>query len=243
MKCRDCTSSAWQTYEKTYVVSLPKIQQRELNAVVAGASDGIDHDIVVQMRCGSTAAQIQKTSEATLTVWHNQLMDDYTKRCKSSTSNGNNVVLRIFPPLDPTFSAKGPSIYRGYLRDYVHLKGELNREMASLISLYALSIDHQYKVAKKGCKGYQSFCIVGDGGVVLGYYTVPDTNMQWVHNAMMEIVHRHGAILDDNSRHTIQQGKLPPLIFVDTNCCNGSTSTSSHKQYDSIYTPCIECST
>ena len=50
---------------------------------------------------------------------------------------------------------------------------------------------------------------------------MPDSSMEWVKDAMQEIVKRHGAILDDNSREIIQQGNLPKLIFVDTNCCNG----------------------
>ena len=84
-------------------------------------------------------------------------------------------------------------------------------------------MDHQYKVVRKvkGKKATQSFCIMGDGGVALGYYAVPDTHGDWLHEAFMEIVERHGAQLDDESKRAIVQGSLPPIIYVDTNCCGG----------------------
>ena len=114
MKCNNCDGSGWQTYEKTYVETLPKRQQKEVNAVIVGASDGIDHDLIIQMRNGATAASLEKSSNANLVRWHHQLQDDYEHRCKQAKSRGINVRDNTFPPIDPSFSAKSQvlMIYR-----------------------------------------------------------------------------------------------------------------------------------
>ena len=66
-----------------------------------------------------------------------------------------------------------------------------------------------------------SFAIVGDGGIVLGYYAIPDSSLSWIAKAMKEIVARHWAVLDAECVKCITQGDLPTIIFVDTQCCNG----------------------
>ena len=86
MKCNDtsCNGKRWQTFESTYVSTLPPRIQRELNAQVVGAADGICMEAVIQMRLGVTAAALEKTSRANLTIWHNyELRDKYKDRVKS----------------------------------------------------------------------------------------------------------------------------------------------------------------
>ncbi|KAL9189375.1 hypothetical protein ACHAXT_009050 [Thalassiosira profunda] len=96
--------------------------------------------------------------------------------------------------------------------------------MASILSVVALSIDHQRKVVKraKGNDGTQSFAVVGDGNTVLAYVVVPDTNMTWAEQCMREILARHGATLaPDDCNRLVERGTLPPVVYVDCNCCNG----------------------
>ena len=96
--------------------------------------------------------------------------------------------------------------------------------MALLKSVNALSINHQAKGVRHANDddAPQSFKVVGDGGLVLGYYAVPNTDLEWVHDAMVEIVERHGGELDrDNVHKLVEQGDLPRYIYVDCNCCNG----------------------
>ncbi|KAL7533844.1 hypothetical protein ACHAXR_009080 [Thalassiosira sp. AJA248-18] len=237
MKCETCTDKkGWQTFESTYVATLPPNYRAMLNAQVVGASDGICMDLVVQMRLGSTASALEKTSRANLLRWRNDVVkSDYDRRVEQTRLSYGEyhglVVELTVPPLNDLWVAKSSSITNAFLRDYINHKEHLLREMATLKSDFALAADHQYKVVRKvqGKKATQSFSIVGDGGVVLGYYVVPDTNMKWVHEAFVEIVHRHKAILDAESRMCIQQGELPPIIYVDTNCCGSNGRDDANK--------------
>ena len=225
MKCNNpgCNGRGWQTYESTYVATLKKHLQQELNAIIVGASDGIDLDMLTQMRNGATAASIVKSSNANLVRWHDQLHSKYVTKCNEQINLGINVQVNTFPPLDPSWSTKSAVLLRGYLRDYLGVRDLLNREMAALLSEHALAMDHQYKCVKhaQGNDATQSFAVVGDGNLVIGYYAVPDSSLNWVKDALKEIVQRHGGILDDNSREVIERGQLPPVMFVDTGCCNG----------------------
>eukprot|EP00573_Skeletonema_grethae_P010502 CAMPEP_0201700808 /NCGR_PEP_ID=MMETSP0578-20130828/30014_1 /ASSEMBLY_ACC=CAM_ASM_000663 /TAXON_ID=267565 /ORGANISM="Skeletonema grethea, Strain CCMP 1804" /LENGTH=238 /DNA_ID=CAMNT_0048187957 /DNA_START=21 /DNA_END=733 /DNA_ORIENTATION=+ len=72
MKCcsnggAGCGGPGWQTFESTYVASLPLDLQLKLNAVIVGASGGIDMELIMRMRANNTAASIEDTSRATIT--------------------------------------------------------------------------------------------------------------------------------------------------------------------------------
>jgi hypothetical protein len=84
MQCDKCNGPGWQTYEKTYVKTLPKRQQQQLNAIIVGASNGIDMDLLVQMRNSVSAAALEKTSRSNLIRRHNALADDYKNWCAST---------------------------------------------------------------------------------------------------------------------------------------------------------------
>lgn len=113
-----------------------------------------------------------------------------------------------FPRLDPSFVAKQDAVTNAFLRDYVTVRDGLLREMASLKSEKTMAMDHQHKVVRHaiGQKARYSFTIVGDGGIVLGYYAVPDDGEAWIKAAMLEMVARHGAVLDDYFKKPILQG-------------------------------------
>jgi len=65
MKCKNvtCNGKGWQTFESTYVATLPPRIQSVLNAQIVGASDGIGMDAVIQMRVGVTAAAFREDEQ------------------------------------------------------------------------------------------------------------------------------------------------------------------------------------
>ena len=223
MSCSRCNAT-WQTYEKGYVDTLPKSKQMELNAVIVGKSDGVDMSLVTMMRSGDNPANVERTCTANLHRWHNSLKDAYKRQCRSERALGRNVVEREFPEMEMGWVAKAPLCMKAFIRDYLTVRPELNREMASLRSEQSLAIDHQAKVVKhaKGGDAEQTFAVVSDTGLVLGYYAVPGEDMKWVHHAMKEIVERHGGKLDPVNKHQLlERGELPEVIYVDKDCCNG----------------------
>lgn len=227
MKCcgnggAGCGGPGWQTVESTYVATLPLDLQLKLDAVIVGASGGIDMELIMRMRANNTATSIEETSRATITKLYAGLEDVYNRKVAATPG----CLLHPFPAVDQYYVAKDVAIMKGFIRDYINNKDALNREMATLISNQAISVDHQYKVARKakGDKGEgeaQSFSIVGDMGLALSYVVVPSTELSYVHEAMMEIVERHGATIDEATHKIINQGNLPKIVYVDTNCCNG----------------------
>ena len=60
--------------------------------------------------------------------------------------------------------AKAAMLMKAYIRDYLSVRPELCREMASLRSVQSLAADHQAKVVKhaKGGDAEQTFAVVGD---------------------------------------------------------------------------------
>ena len=104
--------------------------------------------------------------------------------------------------------------------------------MASITSQFSLAIDHQAKVVghAKGGKGSVSFTVVGDSGHILFYGVVPNDDLAWTDSAMREILKRHGAKIDPthsvdpknpHKLKLVDRGRLPPVIYVDKDCCNG----------------------
>ncbi len=237
LTCRDCGgaggSSGWQSFEKTYVDTLSKKQQNELHAVVAGKRNGVDTDVIMRMRLGATASAIARENLANLTKLHAQWEDEYEENCRIATEMGYDVVEQVFPTLEESdllaYCAKSEIVIISFIRDTVTVKDELLREMASLRSQKSMAIDHQRKVVKHaaGNDGASSFTVAGDGGIVLGYYVVPNDGERWVKHAMLEIVHRHGAVLNDDLKTVKVQGNLPPVIYVDKMCCGGTEGSRS----------------
>eukprot|EP00986_Skeletonema_menzelii_P007584 scaffold2980_cov141-Skeletonema_menzelii.AAC.14 len=223
----------WQSFEKTYVDTLPKKQQDELHAVIAGRRCGVDTDIIMQMRLGATASTVAKESLANITKLHAMWEEDYDEKCRVATVNGFDVVERAFPSLGESglqaFAAKADIITIGFLRDAITVKDGLLREVASLQSSMAIAIDHSRKVVKHAVNnnGASSFTVVGDGGIVLGYYVVPDEGEVWLEHAMLEMVKRHGAVLNPDLKTVISQGNLPKVIYVDKLCCGGTEGSRS----------------
>ena len=91
-----------------------------------------------------------------------------------------NCVMADFPPFPSEYVVKGPQLIRAFIRDYLSERSFLQREQAALVSEVALAVDHQRKVAQKIRKeaeeiNGQSFVIVGDGGIIFTYITVPNT--------------------------------------------------------------------
>ena len=87
MNCEACGMS-WQTYEKGYVDTLPSHRQKELNAIIVGASDGIDMGLVRLLRSGMSARGVEKTCIANLAIWHKQMKDLWKVCCNTSIANG-----------------------------------------------------------------------------------------------------------------------------------------------------------
>ena len=224
MGCTTCNRT-WQSFKKGYVETLPKYKQKELDAIIVGNANGIDMELVVMLRSGSSALSIQRACFANLIRWHEQLRDGYLHRCQLQRALGMIVDPRPFPLApDPSWAAKQEMLMRAFIRDYLSVRNGLNREMAALRSEHSIAIDHQAKVVKhaKGGNASQTFAAVSDTGLVLAYVAVPNEDMAWVDLLMKEIVERHGGILDPNNKHRLSEvGEMPPLVYVDKDCCNG----------------------
>ena len=220
MRCEACNGKGWQTYEATYMYTLQLWQRLKLNAVVVGASDGVDMDVIVPMRNGSSAAVMAKSCAANHKRKHSQLWSGYKSKCDCARKRAK-IEVAEYPPVNPSHYLSARSATKSMIRDFLACKDGLIREMATNVSEHALAIDHQYKITNRLERGAQSFTVVGDGGVVLGYYVVPDANMDYVNVAMREIVTRHGASINEEDHRVIEQGGLPRTIYVDRDCCNG----------------------
>ena len=68
--------------------------------------------------------------------------------------------------------------------------------------------------AASGELGGQAYTICDDLGLILNYVVVPDTGETWVHDALDEVVTRHGI-------------NCPKTLFVDCNCCNGKLKSEA----------------
>ena len=200
--------------------SLSLYKRGQLNAVFVGKSTGVDSELIMQMRIGVTAATIEKTCRGTLELLYSALENEYDEKCATQRRFGYDVENREFPKLEETYVAKSAILVRAFIRDYLSERDALLREMASLKSQHTMAIDHQFKVVghAAGKKAKCSFLVVGDCGIALGYYAVPDDSLSWATLAMKELVARHGAVLDEESKKCIVQGELPKVIYVDKLC-------------------------
>ena len=223
LKC-PCGGKQFQSTETTYVNTLRRPQQLQLDAVIAGKSNGVGMDLILQMRMGVLAATIEGASRAFLEMHHAALLDTYNAKCRSATQLGYDVVIKEFPKVDESHVAKQASLTNAFVRDGLTTRDGLLREMATLKTEKAMAMDHQHKVVRHaiGSNGGYSFTVVGDAGYVLGYYVVPDDGEKWLKTAMLELVKRHGAALDDDFKKVIVQGDLPKVIYVDKLCCGGT---------------------
>mmetsp|Transcript_25656 Transcript_25656/g.51479 ORF Transcript_25656/g.51479 Transcript_25656/m.51479 type:complete len:301 (-) Transcript_25656:403-1305(-) len=122
LKCKDCNGSQWQSYEKTYVDTLSKKQQNELNAVVSGKRNGVDMGLIIDMRLGATASTIARKSLAHATRRHAQWEEEYEMNCRKLRGLGFDVVEQEFPDLNESgmhdFVAKSDIVTMAFLRDY-----------------------------------------------------------------------------------------------------------------------------
>jgi hypothetical protein len=91
MFCDRCNGAGWQSYEQTYVDMLTKQQKQKLNAVIVGSVDGIDMDVVVQMRMGTSASSLEKTSRSILIRRHCVPLVIYVDRDCCSGKKGQRV--------------------------------------------------------------------------------------------------------------------------------------------------------
>ncbi|KAL7538191.1 hypothetical protein ACHAXR_008351 [Thalassiosira sp. AJA248-18] len=167
-----------------------------------------------------------------LGIWHDQLKDDFDHwreaAREAASLLGKTVVAEESPKIEDEdmkgWIAKKEVAMRAFIRDFLSVRDGLYCEMKSYWSEASLAIDHQAKAAKhaKGSDASQFFTVVADIGIVLGYYAVPNEDMEWVHEAMKEIVEQHGGKLDpDNHHRLLERGLLPSVVYLDKDCCNG----------------------
>ena len=139
-----------------------------------------------------------------------QLEDFYGRCCKKKAGLGMNCVTADFPPFSPEYVVKGPWLIKAFIREYLSEQIYFQQEQVALVSEVALAVNHQWKVVQTIRKEVeeidgQSFVIVGDGGIILTYITVPNTVFKWLDYAIQAVARRHA-------------GKLPKLCYVDCNC-------------------------
>ncbi|KAF4708292.1 hypothetical protein FOZ62_003690 [Perkinsus olseni] len=213
LKCKKCGSHC-TTFDGNYIKTLPRHMQN-MPFVAYGAAFGVGKSLILALRLGTAAKNLEEQVRANLTR-------DYTA-CKRNYEHdaARKVELKIASGYEPygnfpeEFVPKSPALLQALLSDYYQHRDSLRREQRALRSTNALGIDHQAKVVGRVKKdptgqavGTQSFSIVGDLGLVLGYYVVPDTSGVWLEKAMTEVLDRHGET-------------VPPIVYVDCNCCNG----------------------
>lgn len=212
LECNLC-GATFQSYNYDYVITLPPSQKKELDAMIVGHGHGISMSLVRSLRIGVKASDVETMARANLYAEYGSWAQDYDTRCTLEADLGNTVDYENFPAFPDDLVVKGHMLNRAKIKDHLVEKIWLQREMAALISEHTLAIDHQLKVVKsmKNADGEingQSFCVVGDGGVILSYVAVPDTSMKWAEPALKEVIERHG----DNK---------PKYVYVDKDCCNG----------------------
>jgi hypothetical protein len=91
MKCAAC-EFGFTSYNKEYVDTLPQHVKIELNAIIAGNSNGIDMSLIRMMRNGITPALIESTCRANLRVAYSNWKNCYENICKKKKQLGMKCV-------------------------------------------------------------------------------------------------------------------------------------------------------
>ncbi|KAF4650172.1 hypothetical protein FOL47_001398 [Perkinsus chesapeaki] len=214
LKCTQCNAHC-TTFDRKYTKSLPHHLQQKLPFISSGASVGVCKSLITPLRMGMAAKALEDTIRANLSRLYGLQRSEYQNEVH------NKLQLKLISASEPfgdfpeEFVAKAPALLQAFLVDYHEHRVDLRREQAALRSTYALSLDHQAKVVRrtkqdpsKSDVGTQSFSVIGDFGLVLGYFVVPDTSGRWIEQAMKEIMSRHGEA-------------RPPVVYLDCGCCSG----------------------
>ena len=222
LQCDKCDKS-FQSLDKSYVDTPPMETQSFLDAVIPGKSVGIQMSLVRRQRNGAVASEIEQSCRANVRAWHSSSKQAFLKRRNAILGTGaivSDVEFENFSECE-SWIPSYKQLLNAYIRDYLTHRQSLRREMAAYVSSTALAVDHQRRVAqtikkKEDELNTQTITVVGDGGVVVAFATVPDTGMHWGDIMFTELKERHG-------------GKLPDLLFVDTNCCSGKRGGRNEK--------------
>jgi hypothetical protein len=96
LNCYVC-DFGFTSYNKDYADTLPQHIGIELNAKVAGNSNGIDMSLICMMRNGITPASIESTCRANLCIAYNNWKNCYEHHCKKKADLGMNCVMADCP--------------------------------------------------------------------------------------------------------------------------------------------------
>jgi hypothetical protein len=116
---RAACNFGFTSYNKDYVDTLPQHIRIELNAIVAGNSNGIDMPLIHMMRNGIALASIESTCHANLLVAYSNWKNCYKHCCKKKADLGMNCVMADFPPFPSECVVKGPQLIKAFIRDYL----------------------------------------------------------------------------------------------------------------------------
>jgi len=213
--CTICKTTT-MAYDKRYVDTLSLEKKRELSAIIDGKSCGIDMSLVRALRNGISADEVERTARA-------NLYDDWSA-CRRQHEEFD-LQGQDYPPFPEEYVPKAAQLNKAFLRDMESERLWLKRELASLKSSTAVSIDCQVKVIQKcvkktnGMGSAQALSILGDFGIVLSHVVVPSDKKEYKTQAMEEVVARHDV--------------PPKFCYVDRDCCNGKSGgrTNETKMY------------
>ncbi|KAF4730048.1 hypothetical protein FOZ62_023899, partial [Perkinsus olseni] len=230
LKCRSCGAHCL-SFDSSYRATLAKRLQ-PFPFIVSGSAMPVCKKLILALRMGVAAKVLEEQIRATIRSEYMTRKREYESAAAAKLALKLAGSFEPFPPFPEEYVAKSPALLQAFLVDYDRNRDDLRREQAALVSATAIAIDNQRKVVKrtkvdvtKGEAGTQSLTAVGDGGLILGYYVVPDVGRISMKLAMEELVERHGP-------------DGPKLLYVDTGCCNGKLSTeelrraSRAQQYD-----------
>lgn len=203
LKCKICNKTT-MAYEKNYVDTLDYEIKQRLSAIIDGKSHGIDMSLIISLRNGTSAEDVERIAYA-------NLYKDWS-RCKRQYEE-SGLQEQGFPPFPIEYVPTAAQLNKAFLRDAESESIWLKRELAAMKSSTALSIDCQVKTTKRcvkkgnGMNNIQALSILGDTGIVLSHVVVPSDKEEYKHRAMEEVVARHN--------------QLPKVCYVDKDCCNG----------------------
>ena len=198
------------TFQPRYIATLPWPIQARVQFLIRGHAYACDESIYIQMRESSVATVLRSCEAVIMKEYLRKKLTYEEKRCL-----GVRAAQHPFPEFPKTFIPTRVQLVSYLLFDYDLNKIPLQRELKSHHTKHGVAIDHQAQVAKRIAgkdvlgEGGQTLTVMGDYGLCLTVLCVPDTKMDHLDRAMLEVMERK------------VPAPMPEVLYVDCGCCNG----------------------